>query len=146
MLYRRAAGSLLAESGTTIQIGEATELVVAHGRVAGLVVDGGQVAARTVVIATGTFLDGALFCGMERRAGGRTGEKASVALAAQLRELGVAQARLKTGTPPRLDGRTIDWARLTPPGRLDDVGPAVGRDWPAAGPGLCHRPDQRADP
>ncbi len=121
MLYRRAAGSLLAESGTTILIGEATELVVAHGRVAGLVVDGGQLAARTVVIATGTFLDGALFCGRERRAGGRTGEKASVALAAQLRELGVAQARLKTGTPPRLDGRTIDWARLTPqPSDRDD--------------------------
>ena len=63
------------------------------------------------MIATGTFLDAALFCGLERVAGGRMGEKASVPLAHQLREWGVAQGRLKTGTPPRLDGRTIDWAR-----------------------------------
>jgi len=87
---------------------------VEQGRVAGLIVDGRQIAARAVVIATGTFLDGALFCGTERIAGGRTGEKASVALASQLREYGLAQGRLKTGTPPRLDGRTIDWSRLAP--------------------------------
>ena len=113
-LYRQAVSDLLAETGVTLVIGEATELVVEQERVAGLIVDGERVAARAVVIATGTFLDGALFCGMERVAGGRTGEKASVALAAQLREFGVAQGRLKTGTPPRLDGRTIDWARLAP--------------------------------
>ena len=113
-LYRQAVSDLLAETGVTLVIGEATELVVEQERVAGLIVDGERVAARAVVIATGTFLDGALFCGMERVAGGRTGEKASVALLAQLREFGVAQGRLKTGTPPRLDGRTIDWARLAP--------------------------------
>ncbi len=120
-LYRRAVGELLAETGVAMLIGEATEVLVSQGRVAGLVVDGERLVARTVVIATGTFLDGALFCGMERLAGGRTGEKASVALATQLREWGVAQARLKTGTPPRLDGRTIDWARLAPqPSDRDD--------------------------
>jgi tRNA uridine 5-carboxymethylaminomethyl modification enzyme len=113
-LYARAVRELLAESDVTIMVGEATELLVEQGRVAGLMVDGERVAAKAVVIATGTFLDGALFCGLERIAGGRTGEKASVALAGQLREWGVAQGRLKTGTPPRLDGRTIDWARLAP--------------------------------
>jgi tRNA uridine 5-carboxymethylaminomethyl modification enzyme len=113
-LYQTAVTELLVESGVTVMIGEATELRVERGRVTGLVVDGQRVDARAVVIATGTFLDGALFCGLERVAGGRTGEKASVPLAAQLRELGLAQGRLKTGTPPRLDGRTIDWARLTP--------------------------------
>ena len=113
-LYQRAVAELLAESGVTMIIGEATELVIEKGRVAGLIVDRERVEVRAVVIATGTFLDGALFCGTERIAGGRTGEKASVALAAQLREWGVAQGRLKTGTPPRLDGRTIDWAGLAP--------------------------------
>ena len=120
-LYQRAVSELLAESGVSLLIGEATELWVEQGRVAGLIVGDERIAARAVVIATGTFLDAALFCGMERVAGGRTGEKASVALARQLREWGVAQGRLKTGTPPRLDGRTIDWARLEPqPSDRDD--------------------------
>jgi tRNA uridine 5-carboxymethylaminomethyl modification enzyme len=113
-LYRRAVNDLLAESGIELLVGEATELLVEHGRVAGLLVNGERIATQSVVIATGTFLDGALFCGMERVAGGRTGEKAAVPLACQLREWGVAQGRLKTGTPPRLDGRTIDWSRLEP--------------------------------
>ena len=120
-LYASAIRELLAESDVHMLVGEATELLIEQGEVAGLIVGGERVAAKAVVIATGTFLDGALFCGMERVAGGRTGEKASVKLAAQLREFGVAQGRLKTGTPPRLDGRTIDWARLAPqPGDRDD--------------------------
>jgi tRNA uridine 5-carboxymethylaminomethyl modification enzyme len=113
-LYAQAARELMAASGVSLLIGEATELLVEQGRVSGLRVAGERVAARSVVIATGTFLDGALFCGLERVAGGRTGEKASFALASQQREWGVAQGRLKTGTPPRLDGRTIDWSRLAP--------------------------------
>ena len=113
-VYRKGVVNLLGESGVQVLVGEATELAVRGGRVEGVVVDGRTIAASAVVIATGTFLDGALFCGLDRVAGGRTGEKASVALASQLREWGVAQGRLKTGTPPRLDGRTIDWARLQP--------------------------------
>jgi len=138
-LYRQAVSDLLAETGVTLVIGEATELVVEQERVAGLIVDGERVAARAVVIATGTFLDGALFCGMERVAGGRTGEKASVALAAQLREFGVAQGRLKTGTPPRLDGRTIDWVRLAPQ-------PSDRDDWAMSAlmPAAADRPPQLA--
>src|SRR5215203_1699693 len=104
-LYRRAVAELLAEAGAALIIGEATELLVEQGLVSGLMVDGQRIAAKAVVIATGTFLNGSLFCGMERMAGGRTGEKASVALSGQLREWGVALGRLKTGTPPRLDGR-----------------------------------------
>ena len=83
---------------------------------------------RALVIATGTFLDATnLFVGEERIAGGRTGERAaSVALAEQVRDIGLGQGRLKTGTPPRLDGRTIDWARLeeqpSDAEPLDDVG------------------------
>ena len=65
-----------------------------------------------MVIATGTFLDAKIFCGEERIAGGRTDERAAIPLAGQIREIGLGQGRLKTGTPPRLDGRTIDWARL----------------------------------
>ena len=136
-LYQRTVGDLLAESGVRLLIGEATELLVERGRVAGLIVDGEGIAARSVVIATGTFLDGALFCGLERVMGGRTGEKASVALAGQLRDWGVAQGRLKTGTPPRLDGRTIDWARLTPqPGDSDE--------WSMAALPVSERPPQLA--
>src|SRR6185312_9377188 len=63
-------------------------------------------------VATGTFLDAQMFIGEEVVEGGRRGERASVDLAEQLREIGLGQGRLKTGTPPRLDGRTIDWSRL----------------------------------
>src|SRR5204862_4442228 len=78
-LYRQAVAELLEDSGVALLIGEATEIVVEHGQVAGVVVDGHRIPAKSVVIATGTFLDAALFCGMERVAGGRTGERAAVA-------------------------------------------------------------------
>ena len=113
-LYRAAVAELLAASGVQQLHGEATELLTEGGRVAAVLLDGERIEARAVVVATGTFLDATLFCGLERLAGGRTGEKASVALAHQFREWGVAQGRLKTGTPPRLDGRTIDWSRVAP--------------------------------
>jgi tRNA uridine 5-carboxymethylaminomethyl modification enzyme len=64
------------------------------------------------VIATGTFLDARMFVGEQVIEGGRRGERTSFALAGQIRDIGLGQGRLKTGTPPRLDGRTIDWSRL----------------------------------
>jgi tRNA uridine 5-carboxymethylaminomethyl modification enzyme len=64
------------------------------------------------VVATGTFLDARMFVGEEVIEGGRRDERASLALAGQIRDIGLGQGRLKTGTPPRLDGRTIDWSRL----------------------------------
>jgi len=112
--YRSAIHKLLAvQPGLDIVEGTAERLVIEGRSVTGLVLDGGrEMRAGAVVLATGTFLNGKLHFGLENRAGGRVGEAAATTLAAQLRALGLPIARLKTGTPPRLDGRTIDWARL----------------------------------
>ncbi len=74
--------------------------------------DGTCLSAQAVILATGTFLGGKLFRGDERLTGGRIGEQSALRLAEQIRGAGLPMARLKTGTPPRLDGRTIDWAQL----------------------------------
>lgn len=102
--------------------GEATSLIVADGRVNGIVLqDDSTIGARGVVLATGTFLGGKIFRGLDRDAGGRIDERPANRLGEQLRELRLPMGRLKTGTPPRLDGRTIDWARLDPqPSDEDD--------------------------
>ena len=113
-LYRSAMAEMLTQSGVELLIGEAVALRVEGGRVTGLQIEGALVECRALVIATGTFLDARIFVGEEIRQGGRRGERASVALSEQVREIGLAQGRLKTGTPPRLDGRTIDWSRLEP--------------------------------
>jgi len=114
--YRAAIQSFLAaEAGITVVSGEAAALVRSSdgSRVTGLELgDGSVLAARAVVLATGTFLGGRLFRGEEQSEGGRVGEAGAHRLAEQLRGAGLPMARLKTGTPPRLDGRTIDWARL----------------------------------
>lgn len=82
-------------------------------RVAGLVLgDGSIITATAVILATGTFLGGKLFRGEERLDGGRVGEDSALLLSQQLRGADLPIARLKTGTPPRLDGRTIDWSKL----------------------------------
>jgi tRNA uridine 5-carboxymethylaminomethyl modification enzyme len=112
-IYRSAIAELVAANDVDIIVGEATGLMVRGGRIAGIgLADGTLVAARTVVVATGTFLGATMFRGEERWTGGRQGGKAASALAHQVRELGLAESRLKTGTPPRLDGRTIDWSRI----------------------------------
>ncbi|HET7708583.1 MAG TPA: tRNA uridine-5-carboxymethylaminomethyl(34) synthesis enzyme MnmG [Sphingomicrobium sp.] len=111
-LYRQAMQELVAESGVEIIVAEAFAMQVAGGRVTGLETSVGTLACRSLVVATGTFLDARIFVGETVQRGGRIGEKAAVPLGAQLRDIGLGQGRLKTGTPPRLDGRTIDWARL----------------------------------
>ncbi|WP_188237360.1 tRNA uridine-5-carboxymethylaminomethyl(34) synthesis enzyme MnmG [Sphingopyxis sp. LK2115] len=115
-LYRQAIQDLIAaEEAIAIIEGEAAALILADNgaRVAGLELgDGARLTAGAVVLATGTFLGGRLFRGEERMEGGRIGEAGALRLAAQLRAADLPMARLKTGTPPRLDGRTIDWARL----------------------------------
>ncbi|HEU4959076.1 MAG TPA: tRNA uridine-5-carboxymethylaminomethyl(34) synthesis enzyme MnmG [Sphingomonas sp.] len=113
--YAAAIQAMLgAEPKLTIVEGEAAELRLGEGgRITGIgLADATRLEARAVVLASGTFLGGRLFCGDERAAGGRVGERAATALGAQLRALELPIARLKTGTPPRLDGRTIDWAAL----------------------------------
>ena len=103
---------LVAESHVTVIQGEAVGLRIASGSVVGVeLADGNSLEAAGVVLATGTFLGATMFRGEERWSGGRQGGQAASALAAQIRDLGLAEGRLKTGTPPRLDGRTIDWAR-----------------------------------
>jgi tRNA uridine 5-carboxymethylaminomethyl modification enzyme len=111
-LYRRAIAELLKESGVELVTAEAARVAVDNGRVTGVETQTGMIGCRAVVIATGTFLAARMFVGEEMIEGGRRDERASVPLAQQMGEIGLAQGRLKTGTPPRLDGRTIDWARL----------------------------------
>jgi tRNA uridine 5-carboxymethylaminomethyl modification enzyme len=114
-LYRKAIASLVSESNVRVIEGEVVTLTVSGDAVAGVeLADGSLLEAKAVVLATGTFLGGTMFRGEERWSGGRQGGQAASALAWQIRELGLAQGRLKTGTPPRLDGRTIDWSRVAP--------------------------------
>jgi tRNA uridine 5-carboxymethylaminomethyl modification enzyme len=82
-------------------------------RIAGVLLrDGRTIAARAVIVTTGTFLNGLIHCGEQQYTAGRSGEPASVLLGESLKKLGLRETRLKTGTPPRLDGRTIDWSRF----------------------------------
>jgi len=115
-LYKRAIQGLISQQGDLTQVaGEAAGLILQGGKVAGVkLADGSQLFASAVVLCTGTFLGGALFRGEERMTGGRIGEASAQELARQLRDdSALPMARLKTGTPPRLDGRTIDWSRLS---------------------------------
>ncbi len=94
---------------------EVVDLIVEGERIAGVVTRIGlRFAARAVVLTTGTFLGGRIHVGLENHPGGRAGDAPSIPLAARLRELMPRVGRLKTGTPPRLDGRSIDWSKLTP--------------------------------
>jgi tRNA uridine 5-carboxymethylaminomethyl modification enzyme len=113
-LYKAAVQRIIdRQAGVEVVEGEASALRLEGRRLRGIdLADGRRLRSATVVLATGTFLGGKLHFGMESRLGGRVGERAATQLAHQLRELGLPLARLKTGTPPRLDGRTIDWAAL----------------------------------
>ena len=114
-LYREAVQALLAEqAGLEIIEGAAHDLVLGPGgRVAGVVAgDGRTLAAGAVVVTTGTFLRGLIHIGDRKIPAGRVGEAPETGLAATLDRHGFRLGRLKTGTPPRLDGRTIDWSRL----------------------------------
>jgi tRNA uridine 5-carboxymethylaminomethyl modification enzyme len=113
-LYRHAIQDLLAAGpNLTILEGEVADLLEDSRAVAGLVLaDGSEIRAGAVVLATGTFLRGVIHIGDRRVEGGRMGDKPSIRLAERIDGYGLPLGRLKTGTPPRLDGRTIDWARL----------------------------------
>src|SRR5271163_1075475 len=114
-LYRRAVAELLAESPDLDIVEGAVEdlRLDRDGRVCGVVLgDGREIAAGRVVLTTGTFLNGLIYIGEEKIPAGRVGEAPSRGLAQTLARAGFALGRLKTGTPPRLDGQTIDWAGL----------------------------------
>ncbi len=113
-LYHAAMQAIVAaEPGLTVIEGEAADFAMNGDRVVGVILaDGRSLTARTTVLTTGTFLRGVIHIGDVSRPGGRMGEPPSIRLAARLTDFGLPLGRLKTGTPPRLDGRTIDWARL----------------------------------
>src|SRR5579872_2549117 len=113
-LYRRAMAEILGEiANLTIVEGAAEDLRLNGGRVCGLVLaDGREIGAGRVVLTTGTFLGGLIHIGDEKIPAGRVGEQPSTGLSATLRRCGFALGRFKTGTPPRLDGTTIDWVGL----------------------------------
>jgi len=113
-LYKRAIRELLDEQpNLTLLQQNADGLLLDGARVRGVVTQTGiKIAARTVVLTVGTFLDGKIHVGQVNYSGGRAGDPASIGLARGLRDLGLAVGRLKTGTPPRIDGRTIDYTSL----------------------------------
>ena len=113
-LFGRSVQAQLEEyPNVAIIADEVANLDLKGSRVAGVILKSGtNVAADAVILATGTFLGGRLFRGEERLEGGRIEERAATKLAGQLYDANLPMARLKTGTPPRLDGRTIDWASL----------------------------------
>ncbi len=114
-LYRQAIQDLLAEqAGLEIVEGSAVDLIVgAGGFVRGIVLaDGQEMTAGAVVLTTGTFLNGLIHIGETKIPAGRVGEAPALGLSERLIGAGFALGRLKTGTPPRLDGRTIDWSAL----------------------------------
>jgi len=115
-LYRDAIRALLeSQPNLTLRESEVADLIVESGRATGVVTtDGTRIPARAVVLTVGTFLGGRIHVGLESRAGGRAGDAPSNALAARLRELPFTVGRLKTGTPPRLDGRTLDYTAMRP--------------------------------
>lgn len=111
-LYRNAIQSLLAEQvGLTIIEGEIADLDIDGGAIKAVVLaDGRRFACRAVVVTTGTFLRGMIHIGHDTQPAGRVGEPPARLLAEKLERLGFTLGRLKTGTPARLDGRTIDWS------------------------------------
>ncbi len=114
VLYRQAVRTLLeGQENLTLFQQTVDDLVVEGERVTGVVTQLGlKFRARAVVLTTGTFLGGKIHVGLTNYPGGRAGDPPSNALAARLRELPLRVGRLKTGTPPRLDGRTIDYSIL----------------------------------
>jgi tRNA uridine 5-carboxymethylaminomethyl modification enzyme len=124
MLYRSEMRRVLeATANLSLRQGKVVDLVIHDGKVVGIdLEDGRRFGAAAIVIATGTFLNGLIHTGRRTYSGGRTGEPAATELAESLKRIGFPIGRLKTGTPPRLDGRTVDWDRFEPqPGDVEPV-------------------------
>jgi tRNA uridine 5-carboxymethylaminomethyl modification enzyme len=114
MLYRQAIRVAL-ENTPNLQIFQQTagDLIVENGKVCGVITESGlSFKARAVVLTAGTFLGGKIHIGKETSTGGRAGDPASIKLSERLRELALHVGRLKTGTPPRIDGRSVDFSKM----------------------------------
>ncbi|MGR3506584.1 MAG: tRNA uridine-5-carboxymethylaminomethyl(34) synthesis enzyme MnmG [Paracoccaceae bacterium] len=123
-VYREAMQvELSGRENLTVIEGEVVDLIMQDRRVSGVTLaDGSQLAARSVILTTGTFLRGVIHIGDVARPGGRMGDRPSVPLAQRMDSFGLPLGRLKTGTPPRLDGRTIAWDKLeSQPGDAEPV-------------------------
>src|SRR5471032_3148710 len=114
VLYRQAIRTRLENQPNLSVFQQAVDdILLEGGRATGIVTQAGvEFRAKGIVLTTGTFLAGLIHIGMEQHQGGRAGDPAAVTLAARLREIGLPAGRLKTGTPPRIDGRTIDFSRM----------------------------------
>ncbi len=112
--YRERMRKVLeSEKNLTLLQGFAEEICVENGKVKGIITNfGAFIPARCVIVTTGTFLNGLIHIGLNRYPAGRAGDPPSIGLAESLRKLGFKMGRLKTGTPPRLDGRTIDFSSM----------------------------------
>ena len=115
-LYKKAIQELLKQTkGLQIKEGSVEDLIIEGKKVKGVCLSGGErVYGNKVVLTTGTFLGGVMHTGFEQKPGGRAGDPPSNKLAKKLRKLPFRYGRLKTGTPPRLDGETINWTKLEP--------------------------------
>jgi tRNA uridine 5-carboxymethylaminomethyl modification enzyme len=113
-LYATAMQAAIRETANLVVIeGEADELIVAGGRVTGIrLADGRELSASAIVITTGTFLRGLIHLGERNWPAGRVGEAPALGLSKSFERVGFTLGRLKTGTPPRLDGTTIDWSAV----------------------------------
>ena len=140
-LYRAAVQSRLAQMPLIdIVEGEVADLLVAHGAVNGVrLADGTRIDADRVILTTGTFLRGRLFIGDQITSGGRMGDAACNRLADRISDLGLRLGRLKTGTPPRLLGRTIDFLKLaSQPGDAEPTMFSMMSEGPTAEQTCCH--------
>lgn len=113
-LYKKSVQKyLLSEPNLVIIEGEVADICIENDRVTGVsLADGSHINARSVVLTAGTFLNGLIHIGKDKTQGGRMGDKPSNLLGSRLGSLGLDKGRLKTGTPPRLDGQTINWSIL----------------------------------
>jgi len=136
--------ALRAQPGLTLLAGEVTAISAQGGALTGLTLaDGATLPCRAAILTTGTFLGGVLHVGLDARPGGRDGEPPALGLTRSLRDLGLALGRLKTGTPCRLDRRTLDYDRMAPqPGDAPPPRLSFWSRWPDGAPPLpqvdCH--------
>ena len=116
LLYKKAIQKLLKETqNLTIKEGSVEDLLVERNRVVGIQINKGEkIYGNRVVLTTGTFLSGIMHVGLKQKPGGRAGDPPSNKLAKKLKKLPFRYGRMKTGTPPRLDGKTINWKKLEP--------------------------------